>query len=50
MSIMVPEQGISSLLEFGSSICVPGGYGLLIDGVSPLKKSSIGGKQYLDYL
>ena len=35
MSTMVPERGISSLLEFGSLIRVPGGYGSLIDGVSP---------------
>ena len=34
MSATVPERGISSLLEFGSSIRVPGGYGLLLDMVS----------------
>jgi hypothetical protein len=34
MLTTVPEQGISSLLEFGSSIRVPGGYSSLIDRVS----------------
>ena len=35
MSTMVPERGVSLLLECASSIRVPGVYGLLIDGESP---------------
>ena len=35
MSMTVPERLIVSLLELGSSIRVPGGYGSLMTGTSP---------------
>jgi len=40
MSITVPERRMVSLLELGSSIRVPGGYGSLMTGTSPRCKET----------